>query len=147
MYNVLILWAPDSAENRRSVESVLHAFEPLKIAPVAKKAAEATIADVNNADIVLFGAQKPAAAEAPPDFDEHLRVFKGVSLAGRTAGFFAMGGEKASARLRKALKDTDISQFEEEPLLADPRQGNGAEVADWTRKLVAFHKEMMNARA
>ena len=145
MYSVLILWAPDSIENRKNVDLITHAFEPMKITPVVKTAAESTIADVNNAEIVVFGAQKNGASDLPPDYAEYLRVFKGITLAGRTAGFFSLGTEKATARLRKALKDTEIAQFDDEPVLADQKQGT--EMADWTRRLITFHKERLHVRA
>jgi hypothetical protein len=145
MYNVLILWAPDSIENKKNVDVVFHAFEPMKIIPAVKTAAESTIADVNNAHIVVFGSQKNGASDVPPEYAEYLRIFKGITLAGRTAGFFSLGTEKATARLRKALKDTEIAQFDDEPVVTDPKQS--AEIADWVRRLVTFHKEMQNARA
>jgi len=147
MYNVLILWAPDSIENRKNVDSLFHAFEPMKITAIMKTAAESTIADINNAQIVVLGAQKNGVSEVPADYAELLRIFKGIILAGRTAGFFSLGAEKSTARLRKALKDTEISQFDDEPVFADQKPGSGLEIAEWVRKLLTFHKEMLNARA
>src|SRR5208337_4185034 len=123
MYNVLILWAPDTAENRKLVDSVARALEMSKVSLLVRGAAEATIADVNAADIVIFGAQKTHTTDAPAEFSEFLRIFKGITLAGRTAGFFSMGAEKATARLRKALKDTEISQSDDDPLFNDQKQG------------------------
>ena len=147
MYNVLILWAPDTAENRKLVDSVARALEMSKVTLLVKGAAEATIADVNAADIVIFGAQKTNTTDAPAEFSEFLRIFKGITLAGRTAGFFSMGAEKATARLRKALKDTEISQSEEDPLFVDQKPGTPASVLEWSQKLIAVHQEMQNARA
>jgi flavodoxin len=147
MYNVLVLWAPDTAENRRLVDAVARALEQQKVTLLVKAAAEATIADVTAADIVVFGAQKNGASEIPAEFSDFLRIFKGITLAGRTAGFFSMGTEKATARLRKALKETEILQSEEDPLLTDQKPGGTASVVEWTQKLLAAHQEMQNARA
>jgi flavodoxin len=147
MHKVLILWAPETAENRKLVEAVARALEQLKVSLLVKGAAEATIADVNAADIIVFGAQKTGTADVPAEYSEFLRIFKGVTLAGRTAGFFSMGAEKATTRLRKALKDTEISQFEDDPLFADQKQGSSASVMEWSQKLFAVHQEMQNARA
>jgi hypothetical protein len=144
MYSVLILWAPDSTENRRIVDAVSRVFDELKTTTVAKPAAEATIADVNAAEIVLFGVEKSGSAELPQEYAEWIRVFKGITLAGRTAGFFSMGSERATARLRKALKDTEIAQRDDEPLFVDSRQ---ADMSEWARKLVNGHREMKNGRA
>ena len=147
MHSVLILWAPDSAENRRVIEAVTGAFDAAMLAPLAKKAIEASIADVNAAEIVVFGSQKTNSSEVPPDYSEFLRVFKGVTLAGRTAGLFSMGSEKSTGRLRKALKDTEIQTLEEDPLFSDPKSGTPPEIAAWVKKLVAFHQESKNAHA
>jgi hypothetical protein len=147
MYNVLVLWAPDTAENRKIVEGVARALEQAKVALIVKAAAEATIADVNVADIVIFGAQKTASVEVPSEFSDFLRIFKGISLAGRTAGFFSMGAEMAAARLRKALRDTEISQSDEDLLLTDSRPAVSPSLAEWTQKLIGAHQEMKNARA
>ena len=147
MYNVLVLWAPDTAENRKLVDVAARALEQPNVRLLVKAAAEATIADINAADIVVFGAQKTGAAEVPAEFSDFLRIFKGITLAGRTAGFFSMGTEKASTRLRKALKDTEIQQSEEDPLLTDQKPGGAASVLEWSQRLVAAHQEMRNARS
>ncbi len=147
MYNVLILWAPDTAENRKLVDAVARALEQTKVSLLVKGAADATIADVNAADIIIFGTQKINSSDVPGEFSEFLRIFKGITLAGRTAGFFSMGAEKATARLRKALKDTEISQSEEDPLFADQKQGIPLSVQEWSQKLIAVHQERQNARA
>jgi flavodoxin len=147
MYNVLILWAPDTAENRKLVEAVSRALEQPKVSLLVKGAAEATIADVNAADVIVFGAQKTGAAEVPAEYSEFLRIFKGITLAGRTAGFFSMGTEKATTRLRKALKDTEILQSEEDPLFADQKPGSPASFTEWSQRLLSVHQEMQNARA
>ena len=147
MFNVLVLWAPDTAENRKIVDSVARALEQAKVTLTVKSAPEATIAEVNAADIVVFGVQKPASTDVPLEFSELLRIFKGITLAGRTAGFFSMGAEKATSRLRKALKDTEIIQFEEDPLFSDQKPGSSPAVNEWAEKLIGAHKEMHHARA
>jgi flavodoxin len=147
MHSVLILWAPDSAENRRVVEAVAGAFDAAMLAPLAKKVAEASIADITAAEIVVLGTQKTNSSDVPSEYAECLRVFRGVTLAGRTAGLFSMGSEKATGRLRKALKDTEISTWEEDSLFSDPKSGAPSEIAAWVKKLVAFHQESKNAHA
>jgi len=147
MFNVLVLWEPDTAENRKIVDSVARALEHAKVTLAVKSAPEATIAEVNAADIVVFGVQKTPSTDVPAEFSELLRIFKGISLAGRTAGFFSMGAEKATGRLRKALRDTEILQFEEDPLFSDQKLGSSLSVIGWSEKLVGAHQEMHHARA
>ena len=138
MFSVLITWAPDTTENRRVVDAVRAAFDDLKLDTKVEKAAECSIAHLATADIVVIGIQKWGTAEVHPDFSELVRVFKGVTLAGRTAGIFSIGTERASARMRKALKDTEISLLEDDPVFADQKTGKSPEIADWAKKLAAF---------
>jgi flavodoxin len=147
MYNVLVLWAPDTAENRKLVDSVSRALEQAKVTLAVKSASEATIADVTAADIVVFGAQKTPSADFPSEYSDFMRIFKGISLAGRTAGFFSMGMEKATGRLRKALKETEIIQSEDDPLFSDQKQGASPTVVEWSDRLITTHQEMHRARA
>lgn len=147
MYNVVVLWAPDSADNRRIVDMVARALEQARVGLKMKAASEAIISDLTAADIVVFGAQKVPSGDAPAEFADLLRIFKGITLAGRTAGFFSMGPEKATLRLRKALKDTEIAQVEDDPLFAEQKPGTPAAVAEWARRLVEAHQEMQHARA
>jgi flavodoxin len=147
MYKVLILWAPDTAENQAVVGILTRALETENSRAVAKKAAEATIADINCSDLVVFGVGRTGAEDVPADYVEFLRIFKGITLAGRSAGFFSLGSEKATARLRKALKETEIAQAEDDPLFNGQSQDTPAFVAQWARKLLGFHQEVLNARS
>ena len=152
MHNVLILWAPDTPENHRVVEAVTRAFSDAKLSPKAIRAADASAADLTAADIVVFGAQKTGNADIPPDYNECMRFFRGITLAGRIAGFYSTGSEKAgsekaAARLRKALKDTEITQSDEEPLFVEGKQGTFPQMSNWVRRIVGTHQEMHNARS
>ncbi len=146
MYKVLILWAPDTADNQAVVGSVVRALESDSSHATARKAVEATIADINGSDVVVFGAGKTGAEDVPADFSEFLRTFKGVTLAGKTAGFFSFGSEKATARLRKSLKDTEVSEIDEDPLFNGQIQETPAIITQWARRLMGFHQEVRNGR-
>ncbi len=147
MHSVLILWAPDTAENRKVVDAVSSVFDDAKVTALARKVAEATIADLTTAEIIVFGAQKMSNGDLPPDYSECVRIFKGMTLAGRTAAFFSVGTERASARLRKALKDTEIAQVEDDPVFSDQKPGRSPEMSEWVRKIVGFHQELQHAGA
>ena len=146
MYNVLILWAPDAAETRRIVEAVRASFNDGSFKTTAKKAIESSIMDIVAADMVIFGVRKSGAAEVPPEFSDLMRIFRGVTLAGRTAGVFSTGSEKASSRIRKSLKDTEIELFEEDPLFPDDKTDALPEVGEWAKKLAGFFQEVRAAR-
>ena len=146
MYNVLILWAPDSAEIRKVAEVVRASFNEGKYKTTLKKADESSIVDVAATDVVIFGLQKSGAAEVPPEYSELMRVFKGVTLAGRAAGVFSVGTEKASAKIKKSLKDTEVALFEEDPLFPNERPEKTQDISDWARKLAGFFQEVRRAR-
>ncbi len=146
MYNVLILWAPDSSETRTIVESLRSAFNEGRFTTTAKKAVESSIVDIAAADLVIFGLQKSGPSEVPPEFSELMRVFKGVTLAGRAAGVFSVGMEKASAKMRKSLKDTEVSLFEEDPLFSHEKPEKISEASEWAKKLAGFFQEVRSAR-
>ena len=146
MYNVLILWAPDSAETRKVAESVGAAFNEGRFKTTLKKADESSIVDIAAADMVIFGLQKSAASELPPEFSELVRAFKGVTLAGRAAGVYSVGGEKASAKIKKSLKDTEVALFEEDPLFSNDKTDRASDVSEWARKLAGFFQEVRSSR-
>ena len=126
---------------------VARALEQAKVALRLKSASEATIADLTAADILVFGAQRVPAGEAPSEYTDLLRIFHGITLAGRTAGFFSMGADKATVRLRKALRETEIQQVDDDPLFADQKPGAQPTVTEWAQRLVGAHQEMQHARS
>jgi hypothetical protein len=141
MRRVLVLWAPDTADTRRVAEAVRKAFEQANCAATALPALEATIAHIAAAELLVIGAQKAVGVEAHPDFTELLRAFRGVNLAGRAAGLFAIGPEKSSACLRRALNDTEIAMLEDEPCFSDSKVGSSPELGEWARRLIALREE------
>jgi flavodoxin len=146
MHNFFIAYAPDFPENRRLAEEIAAAMEAGLFTASCKPAREATIVDIALADFVLFGTQKTGASELSADFDELIRVFKGANLAGKAACLFSFGTEKPSGRLRKAVKETDISLLEEEPVFGDRGASRSGDVKELARRLTAFFQELVNAR-
>lgn len=146
MDNVLILWAPDSSETRKVVESLRAAFNEGRFKTTAKKAAESSIGDIAAADLVIFGLQKSGSSEVPPEYSDLMRIFKGVTLAGRAAGVFSVGSEKASAKIRKSLKETEVALFDDDPLFSDQAQGIASGVGEWANRLAGFFREVRSTR-
>lgn len=147
MPSVFITHAPDTPEARKAVEAVRAAFESARFAVSGKPAAQALMPDLAGADLVVFGLQKTGSTDHPEDLAELVRSLKGVNLAGRLVGFFSLGGEKASARLRKVLRDTDALLSDEEPALGDARPSRQSDIDSWTAKLVAQHQELRRGRS
>jgi hypothetical protein len=137
MHSVLITWAPDAPENRRIVEALRGAFDAAEFTVAVRLAAETAVPDLALAALILFGVQKTGQAELPGEYAELARSLKGVTLAGRTAAVFSMGAERAAARLRKLLKDTEVSLRDDDPVFTDPKLGKHGEITDWARKISA----------
>ena len=147
MHNLFITYAPDTAETRRVVDQVRAAFDTAAFTVSAKSAASSLVPDLANADLLIFGLQKTGGSETPAEFSELVRSLKGANLAGRAAASFSFGSEKASARLRKALRDTGVSLSEEDPVFGDQRPARQADIAEWARKVAAFFADVRRARA
>jgi hypothetical protein len=146
MHNLLICYAPDSPENRKAAEEIQASVDGGTYSVTVKPARESSVVDIAHAELMLFGCQKAGSADTPADFDELLRIFKGANLAGKTCAFFALGTEKASGRLRRGLRDTDISVMEDEPVLADRGTARSGDIREWTRKVTAYFQETLRAR-
>jgi flavodoxin len=147
MQSVFLTHAPDTADARKIIELVRAAFEAASFAVVAKPAASAGMPDLAGADVVVFGLQKTGSADAPEELSELLRSLKGVNLAGRAVGFFSLGPDKASARLRKVLRDTEAALSEEEPGFGDARPTRQADMESWVKKLAALLRDLRRARS
>jgi hypothetical protein len=143
MQQVFVTYAPDSPDARRIAEEVKAAFEGPEAAVALKPASQASILDIEPADLVLFGVGR-ADADIPADYTELVRVFAGCNLAGKAAAFFPLGAARASIALRRALKPTDISTLDEEPGTGD-RAGK-SELRDWAIVVKEFLKGVRDGR-
>jgi flavodoxin len=147
MHNLFIAYAPDTNDTRRIVDQVRGAFDATAFTVTVKNAADSLLPDLAGADLLVFGLQKAEGGEIPADFSELVRSLKGANLAGRVASIFSVGSEKASARLRKALRDTDVSVSDEDPVFGGQKSARQADVAEWARKVTAFFEDVRRVRA
>lgn len=146
MHNVFITYAPDTPDAKKIVDQVRAAFDATAFTVSAKSAAQSLVPDLANADIIVFGLQKTGGGDMPAELTELARSLKGANLAGRAAAFFSFGLEKATARLRKVLRDTDVSLSEEDPVFGDQRTARQADLAEWARKVESFFADVRRAR-
>ena len=147
MHNLFIAYAPDTSDMRRIVDQVRGAFEATAFTVTVKNAAESLVPDLAGADLLVFGLQKAGGGEIPVGFSELVRSLKGANLAGRAAAIFSVGSEKASARLRKALRDTDVTVSDEDPVFGDPKPARQADIPEWARRVAAFFEAARRAGA
>lgn len=140
---VFVTFAPDTAEARRIAEELKTLFSGPDAIVRVKGAAQASILDIEPADLVLFGVGR-TEADIPPDYAELVRVFQGCNLAGKAAAFFSLGTARASAALRRALKPTEISVLEEEPGTAD--KAGRTDLRDWAQVVKEFLNGVRDGR-
>jgi hypothetical protein len=143
MLKVFVTYAPETADARRIADEAKAAFESPEAAVTVKPASQASILDLEPADLLLFGVGR-TDADIPPDFAELVRVFAGCNLAGKAAAFFPLGGSRASAALRRTLKPTEISILEEEPGPAE--KGGRADLRGWALVVKEFLKGVRDGR-
>ena len=143
MQQIFVTYAPDTADARRIADEVKAAFEGPEAVVAVKPAAQSSILDIEPADLVLFGVGR-TDADIPADYAELVRVFAGCNLAGKAAAFFPLGAARASAALRRALKPTEISTFDEEPGMGD--KAGRPELRDWSLVVKEFLKGVRDGR-
>jgi flavodoxin len=143
MQQVLVTFAPDTADARRIVDEVKAAFEGPDAAVTVKPASQSSILDIEPANLVLFGVGR-TDADIPSDYAELVRVFPGCNLAGKAAAFFPLGAVKASTALRRALKPTEISILDEEP--GPGEKAGRPELRDWALVVKEFLKGVHDGR-
>ena len=140
METVVIIFASDSPEAKAQAEELHAALDPGRTAAMLVEGSRSSFTNLAAADIVVLGGSK--TADIPPEFSEIVRASKGANLAGKTAAFFSPGPEKTSAKLRKALRDSDISMFDDELVQRDSNRGA---VRAWTERLLEFHRAKRHA--
>jgi hypothetical protein len=72
---------------------------------IVRSGVDFTATDLLPADAFFFGCASPK----PASFAELERVLKGINLAGKPCGLFALEGEKSILYLRSIVKDADLA--------------------------------------
>jgi hypothetical protein len=98
-----------------------------KAAVKTRRASEVAVAELLAADAYAFGVGDPSA----PSWAEIKRLFTGINLAGRKAGFFTEA-KGASDGLKAAFAPAELSVTGRD-LVADQSDGTGA----WAQALIA----------
>ena len=117
MFRVAVIYAP--AELGTVAEKIAGLLDHKRFQVALKPAAEAAVADLSAADLVLLGSSPQGRGALPQDFAEILRALAGINLAGRVGGVFASGGDASLAAWKKALKDCELRLGPESFLRAD----------------------------
>ena len=144
MIKVSILYAPESAENKKSAEEIAGLLDAERCSASVKKARDSALADITGVDVILFGVLKSDSSDVQEEFRDYARIFRGINLAGKTAAFFSFGGDKASAPLRKALKSTDISVIEAELSLMEKSPARASDIREWVKQVMSAHQGKAN---
>ena len=140
MHRITILFAPDEEGYRTPAETLGQAFSRLGLDVVVKAAGEARFPDILASDIVIFGSEVVGSGALHPHFGEIVRTFEGVNLAGRLSGFLCYENNGASSLFRDALRDTDISFFQED-LVIRSDETSDKRIEAWAGKLYGRYEE------
>jgi hypothetical protein len=139
-YKVLVVVESDSGRLDEAGRELAKGLESEPCDTKVRASSAAVVSDVLWADVVLLGYDDEKSL-GQTGFKELNRAFRGINLAGRTAGLFHVTAAEAPALLRRMLKDTDIALFPE--ILSAVA---GRDVAVWVRAVVRSHREMIDAR-
>ncbi len=139
MRQAAIIYSPGDGAVAALAAELGRAFDPGEYQVRLKEAGEAHMPDFAAADVVLLGSQPEGRAAIHSDFAEIARSLRGINLAGRVAGLFAVGSRKTLETLRKALKDTDI-RVASEDLILEPGEGHrqGEKAKSWVRSVAGL---------
>jgi hypothetical protein len=140
MYRLTILYAPEDEEYAVPAKQLGDVFTKLNLDVVVKAAKDAAIPDILAADIVVFGSSVTQRSSLHPHFAEMLRAFEGINLAGKLSGFLSYGSNNAPVLFRKALRDTDISEFNRD-LIVNSRGVDTADLESWAKGLYEKFRE------
>ncbi len=137
MRRATIIYAPADSAVAALAAEMEHAFDPNQFRVRMKEAAQAAVPDLAAADVILLGSQPDGRAAVHRGFNEIIRSLRGINLAGRVAGLFAVGSRKTLEVLRRALKDSDVLIAAEEFVL-EPGAGDrhGEKAGAWVRSIV-----------
>jgi hypothetical protein len=94
---------------------------------------------------VLLGSAAQGGAAVHEEFAEILRALKGVSLAGRTVGIFALRSESTVRAFADALKDCEVSLASPNGLVLSTPDAAEGDISRWVSGLLehleALHED------
>jgi flavodoxin len=109
MYHAALIYAPASPEMEAISKKIIGKLPRNRVEAVRKAARDAAIPDIAAADLVLLGSAAQRGDAVHEDFAEIFRALKGISLAGRTVGIYALDSESTIRAFADALKDCEVS--------------------------------------
>lgn len=137
MRRASIIYAPRDSAIAALAAELERAFDSRHYIIRIKDASKVAVPDLAAADIILIGSMPEGRSVVHPSFAEILRALKGVNLAGRVAGIFAVGSRKTSEALRRALEDSDVILADEELILEMDTENRHVERArSWVQMLI-----------
>lgn len=146
MYQAAVIYAPASPEMEALSAVIDGRLREHRIKVVRKEAAQAIIPDLAAADLVLLGSTAAGKAAIHGDFAEILRALKGISLAGRVVGVFALRSDSTLKAFQKALEDCEIPLDERQFLSVEAPENAPQDLGPWVGGLIAELEARAGAR-
>lgn len=136
MYQAAVIYAPASSAMGALTERIAEALKERRLKVVRKEAAQAIIPDLTAADLVVLGSAAGTKAAIHEDFTEILRALKGISLAGRTIGVFALQSSETLQAFEKALSDCEVPLDTRQLLSLSTGEVPDSELGPWLGNLI-----------
>ena len=106
---VFIAYSPGKGEIADLANRIAEKCEAASVSVSIKAAGEATVPEINAADILVFGAEEEGAVLQEGGFRDFFRAFTGINFAGKRGALFSYSMQTAVDGLKEMLKDTELS--------------------------------------
>ncbi|MBN1834686.1 MAG: hypothetical protein JW820_02485 [Spirochaetales bacterium] len=136
MYQAAVVYAPASPEMSAVTDRVVQQLRQERLKVVRKEASQASIPDLTAADLVVLGSAAQGKVPIDRDFAEILRALKGISLAPRAVGVFALGSQETLDAFAKALADCEVALGPGQFLNLPPAGAQTADLGHWLGGLI-----------
>lgn len=144
MYHCVIIFAPEEKALKGVLKNVQSQFSENLFTFSLLSAAEALISDIALAECVIFASKQDAKQAIHSDFSELIRAFKGANLSGKLSAFITEKNSTTCAAFKNALKDTNISYFDDPLYIEDGVETTSTSLIKWIKKIESTFKEFIN---
>jgi len=136
MYQAAVIYAPNSPEMSALSEQIARKLGQERLKVVRKEAAQAIVPDLSAANLVLLGSAAEGKAAIHQDFAEILRALKGMSLAGRAVGVFALRSAETLQAFRRALADCEVPLESRQFVSFQGSEAQDSDLGSWLGNLI-----------
>jgi len=135
MYRGVIIFAPEEPYMEQLARRIGDSLDSNSFKVEIKPAVQAEVPDLAAADFFVLGSSPQGDRPIHEDFDEILRALRGMTLAGRVGGVFAVASDRTLKAFDRALRDCELNMPEENYKNLKGADSDSAELSAWMRGL------------